>query len=440
MLQDLADARADAATPQRPPQRPPVSGGIPPNLPVAQRPVIPTAPAPRPISQTPAVQRPPINIAQPPRPTAPAPIPREIPVPSVPPPPRPPAPPAPAQQPIASTPPPAPKPVAPTAPAAPGQPYTTELRTMSGDIGRISTGQAPAGVPPSRPTPPPPPAKTPTAPAPVAPAAPAPIRATIVIPEGSGRGGKGKIFMIGSILLVLIVAAYVFVSRDSGTPETTPSPSASPSASATLNPATKSLRTYFGAPGITANIRDTASAQGDFKAALSTSQPPQKQASVISVQKDTTTMVSADFLSAMLPGAPTDLTSALASDWTALAFGQTEAFDGTGTSIQTTSTAPRLVLIFELSDASRASQALAAWQTGELAQSGQAVFGYDVSLAIVPTFSAGTYRQITVNYQNFPYADRSIDYAVMLASNGKNYLILSGSRQSMFFAIDQLMQ
>jgi hypothetical protein len=62
------------------------------------------------------------------------------------------------------------------------------------------------------------------------------------------------------------------------------------------------------------------------------------------------------------------------------------------------------------------------------------------SKAIVPTFSSGTYRATQVRYRNFPYADRSIDFANVHASNGKDYLVLSGSREAMFFAIDQLMQ
>ena len=39
-----------------------------------------------------------------------------------------------------------------------------------------------------------------------------------------------------------------------------------------------------------------------------------------------------------------------------------------------------------------------------------------------------------------PLCRPGIDYAIVTASNNKNYLVLAGSREAAFFAIDQLMQ
>jgi hypothetical protein len=68
------------------------------------------------------------------------------------------------------------------------------------------------------------------------------------------------------------------------------------------------------------------------------------------------------------------------------------------------------------------------------------LFGYDIAKQAAASFASGTYRQVPLRYKNFPGPDRSLDYGIVTASNNKNYLVLAGSREAMFYAIDQLMK
>ena len=97
-------------------------------------------------------------------------------------------------------------------------------------------------------------------------------------------------------------------------------------------------------------------------------------------------------------------------------------------------------MISALQDATAANQAMQSWETNGLASAILDLAGFDKTKASTPTFSGGLYQQMPMRYQNYSYADQSIDYAVVLASNGRNYLVISTSRESMFYVIDQLTQ
>lgn len=81
-----------------------------------------------------------------------------------------------------------------------------------------------------------------------------------------------------------------------------------------------------------------------------------------------------------------------------------------------------------------------AWEGSGFATAFAKLFQYNTAKQLIAGFSSGTYRQIPVRYQNFSYADQSLDYGIVTASNNKNYLVITSSRESLFFVIDQLMQ
>ena len=55
-----------------------------------------------------------------------------------------------------------------------------------------------------------------------------------------------------------------------------------------------------------------------------------------------------------------------------------------------------------------------------------------------PAFLDNTYRGVPIRYRNFPSPDVTVDYAIVNAAD-QNYLVISGSRESMFAAIDVLL-
>ncbi len=439
----------------------PVSGaptGAPPvNLPTMPSPRPPVAPItpPRPTPPTPApapVTIPGISVI--PQPKSPPPAPREVPVapmPSIPSPPAPQPPPPPTAptppKPVAIVPPPAPvSPVISTKTPPPVSPptgradtqegYSAELRTMSADIGNIKVGQAPVGI--KQPTP--------TAPVPGAPvvAPKTPGIPTIVIPEAgtSGRGMSRKMIygIIGAIALIGIAYALVSMIGSGSSPQVSASPSPLISGSPAPTLGGKNLRSYFGNPGKSIDLQTSTTGLNDLLNALVSVQPAMKQATSLAINHQGSAATALVFFADIAITVPADLSASIGSDWALLAYGQSEAFDSAGAKITATSSSVRLVVVLELSDATKANQAMQVWENAGLESAGAGLMQYDTTKRLVTSFGGGTYRQIPVRYWNFPYADRSIDYAIVTASNNKNYLVLAGSREAAFFAIDQLMQ
>lgn len=314
--------------------------------------------------------------------------------------------------------------------------YSAELRTMSADIGNIKVGQAPAGI--KQPTP--------TAPVPESPAAAPKIPSipTIVVPAAgsSGRGMSKKLIygIVGAIALIGIIYAAVSMIGGGSAPQATASPSPSISISPAPTLGGKSLRSYFGNPGKSIDLQTATTGLNDLLNALVSVQPSMKQAVSLAINHQGSAATASVFFADAAMPMPTDLNASIGNDWALLAFGQSEAFDSTGIKTTDTNNGIRLVVVLELSDATKANQAMQAWENAGLASTSAALMQYDTTQRVVSDFSGGTYRQIPIRYWNFPYADRSIDYAIVTASNNKNYLVLAGSREAAFFAIDQLMQ
>ena len=48
-------------------------------------------------------------------------------------------------------------------------------------------------------------------------------------------------------------------------------------------------------------------------------------------------------------------------------------------------------------------------------------------------------REVSIRYRNFPFPDITVDYAAV-NSSGQNYLVISGSREAIYSAIDVLLE
>ena len=311
---------------------------------------------------------------------------------------------------------------------------------MSADIASMKTGQAPQGVKvPTRVLPADP--SAPTVP-PRAPGAPAP---SIAVPSSSGSGlsGSRKILYSVAGLLILIGILYSIISIFSGSEEP-PIASISPTPQLTATPSptpeVRSLRSYFGNLGGIITLKGTATAVADFRNGLLLIQPTRKLATVISLTKAESTLTSQSLMTDVFATVPTALTATLGTDFLALAYGQSEQFSDVGVRTDLVTPTPKVVFVFEITNASSTNQAMRAWEGASLPTASAVLFGYDATKRLVPNFSEGIYRTIPVRYLNFPYADKSVDYAIVTASNNKNYLVISSSRESIFFVIDQLMQ
>ena len=299
---------------------------------------------------------------------------------------------------------------------------------MRGDIGQIQVGKAPEG--------------TRSVPMPVsavqAPVVPKPKPATrIAVPAETGKR-RGRTLLITGISLLAVVIFVIILAATFGGKEAEPTPTPTPSATVSLTPAptVMTLADYFGAPKSTAS---TTSINEKFELL----DPAAQQAIALSVVRtDQRPAPPNEILIALFADVPLDVEEAIIGDAGAagilLSYGQTELFDAVGQP-RTATGETRPILVLEIDDASLVNQRMQTWEGAGFAQAATGPFDVDVSKALVPTFTQGTRGGIPVRYQNFSYADRSIDWAIVLASNGKNYLVVSGSRQSLFFAIDHLL-
>lgn len=66
------------------------------------------------------------------------------------------------------------------------------------------------------------------------------------------------------------------------------------------------------------------------------------------------------------------------------------------------------------------------------------LFGIDAKKSASTLFLDNTYSDTQIRYRNFPDASMTIDYAIVGAPNGENYLVLSSSKQHMYSIIDKI--
>jgi hypothetical protein len=301
---------------------------------------------------------------------------------------------------------------------------------MKADMERLKTGQAPAP-------------RASTAPAIPKPAAPAEQQEGkaladqgISIPESPGGKGKRKLILGVVAIIVVLLLGYAIVSMLGGDPEPvatrTPEQTATPTA--TLKPSVRSLASYFGQASGTLNAMDLTDDLGWLNQLRDLPGPPKDARSVNLIGPDDT-----DPIGSVL-SMPSAVRTSLGEDSIVLVFGQDELFDDDGAQQEVESPEQRLIFVIEVTDASSANQAMQAWEQSSLEEDVAFALVVTPNLAIVETFSDAAYRQIPLRYRNYPYADTSIDWGIVSASNGANYLVISGSRQSIFFAIDQLLK
>ena len=257
----------------------------------------------------------------------------------------------------------------------------------------------------------------------------------------SAGGGRTRIFIVSVFAaIILVVAIVVVVSIVNSSPAATPTPTPIPTATPTATPATKDLHSYFGVPGATATISGAATALTDFKSSAGSTKPPVRQVTVINVTQNSTSLDAPTFMSELVSGTPGGITASLSSDWTVMTYGQAEAFNAQGGRAADASGPAATILVLGTDNASMTNQLMQTWESSGLVTAAKGLLSIYPERRTGSNFASGVYRQVPLRYSNFPYPDQSIDWAIVLASNGKNYLVITNSRESMFYAIDHLSQ
>lgn len=142
---------------------------------------------------------------------------------------------------------------------------------------------------------------------------------------------------------------------------------------------------------------------------------------------------------------PSELVSNFGNDSVALVYGQKESFDSKGNFKVNVSPSNRIVIVAEVKDPTAAFQSMVSWEPDETGMPARPMmvslsplFDLSINKYASLNFLDNTYRGVAIKYKNFPYADKSIDYAVVTSFSGKSYLVISGSREAMYATIDKL--
>ena len=137
--------------------------------------------------------------------------------------------------------------------------------------------------------------------------------------------------------------------------------------------------------------------------------------------------------------APTGLLENLDSnEWVIAAYGQKESFDSKGLLTFNETAKPKIVLIAKVFDLILLRSALNSWEI-TMAADLEKLFSLDLKKATSEIFLDNIYGRTDVRYRNFPFADKTIDYALVnLAKFNTDYFILAGSREGIYSAIDLL--
>ena len=304
--------------------------------------------------------------------------------------------------------------------------YGTELRTMQQDMKSISTGSQISG-------------------APIFPSTPLPDVGLQKSDVGTRKLKTShklrNILFIFGFLLLGVAIILLLSSGNNSEPQITktPRPSTSTTQSSAPTPSTilktSALATIFGVPTDIYPLENTASARALFLSRVSATQVLARQLISVGTTIGGNTSPSAhDILVALAGEDPSGTTSSIGDDWALLVYGQTEQFDGTGMLIANAPTSRRLIFIAEAKDSIALKDAFRSWESSSLTTALSAPFSFNPTLA-TKGFGDGSYLQQSLRYINFPYPDRSVDYVIVSAKNGKSYLIIAGSRESMFAVI-----
>lgn len=365
---------------------------------------------------------------------------------------------------VPKTPPAVTPPPRPSSPAGPPPVFKSSIRTMEEDISAIKKGQQPVGVqiekqserdikpqapavaPGPKITPPPKPAAeiklgepekakplpsarpsgiAPHPPMPAAPQAPVTATPSLAVPPAAGFNKKNLIFIAGGLVVVGLLI-WFFVLRGPSVPEVTLSPT--PISTATPLPTPSPIESYFSITD-SINISLGSNFASRFnnsinKTLLKTSAGEPALYAIFSPTSGQRYTLS-EFLAGIFISLPAGLVSAVYDNSLYLtAIYKSDGKEGSG-------------FIVRIKEPNAALAALGSWEQ-TMTQDTKDFLGFDPEKAASTTFLDNTYQGIAIRYRNFPDPNLTIDYAIVRARNGENYLVVTNSREHIYAIIDKL--
>ncbi|OGN23136.1 MAG: hypothetical protein A2918_03805 [Candidatus Yanofskybacteria bacterium RIFCSPLOWO2_01_FULL_42_49] len=359
------------------------------------------------------------------------------------------------------------------------QEYKSSIRTMGEDISSIKSGQKPSGVdiprkitPEARPPMPgvqkpiitPPSGPMPSAiglgraektgplpfiPAPKTSEIPKPKEAqpSIIVP-GEKKMFPGMRFLSQPFYMliagILVVGGFMywFLVLRVSEPEVAVSPTPSPTITAT--PSVKSLSEIFSVSGGTpvnfeVSLSDNIS--NDFKIFVNALTVSRNEFTGINLMEDVEgTLVPVSFLN-MFDNAlvmyPAGLKDNMA-DSAVLAYGQSETFNMDGTVNLSVQNLKKISFVARVKDKAAVQAIMTDWEFTIADDLADFLSISDTTKEASVNFLDNAYRGAVIRYKNFPWPDITVDYS-LVDFGGQSYLVVAGSREAMYTAIDVLL-
>jgi len=126
-------------------------------------------------------------------------------------------------------------------------------------------------------------------------------------------------------------------------------------------------------------------------------------------------------------------------DSATLVYGQSEKFNEDGTVDSSTQNIKRTAFVARVMDAGRVVTIMKDWELTIAEDLVDYLLIEDTSKEESVNFLDNSYRGVAIRYENFPFPDITIDYAIV-KSVDQNYLVIAGSREAMFATIDALLE
>lgn len=391
-----------------------------------------------------------------------------------------------------------------TAKPSPVQEYRSSIRTMSEDIASIKSGQKPSGVDvprrvtpdmpkvpevprpeapaPSGPTPSvglgrtektaplpglpkpavPPSRPGPTAglgqagktgplppPAPKKPAEPSQTRlGPFKVPEiqplitvpSEKKGPSTTLYLLIAGILVIGGFLYWFLVLRVTEPEVVLTPT--PTQTVAPTPVVRNLSDIFRGDPVNFEVVLSDNLGRDFKTFVGTLSVAAKEfLQVDLVENVDGTLVPLNFIDMLdmdLTIYPTALRNNIA-DSIVVVYGQSETFNVDGSINFNAQGLKRTAFVARVRDGVAVETMMKDWELTIANDLADYLLIADTSKESSVNFLDNTYRGVSIKYKNFPFSDTTVDHAVVKAV-GQSYLVVAGSREAIYAAIDVLLE
>ncbi|MEK7138649.1 MAG: hypothetical protein AAB799_00515 [Patescibacteria group bacterium] len=259
----------------------------------------------------------------------------------------------------------------------------------------------------------------------------------------SGFGGLNKkTYVIIGGIVVLGVFLYWFAVLRLPEPEVVVSPT--PTFTVTPTPVAKNLNDIFAGTSANFEVMTANDIAGDFKTMADSLNIARNEFAKIELVKSTgdtlTSLTWLEMFDVAQTNYPIELKDYITDSLT-VAYGQSESFNKDG-SINFTSPSQgfnKVSFVAKVKDKASVETVMKNWESTAPSALAKYLSIGNISNEASVNFLDNSYRSTVIRYKNFPFPDITVDYAVVEAA-GQSYLVISGSRESMYSVIDVLLE